>query len=308
MTLVELLVVIAVFGTLISLLLPAIQAAREATRASQCKHYLRQQSQAVLLYADQRRGELPTLWRTARLRPWENFPWRVTVLPHLEQQPLYDVLNLEALPIAEVNRQSISTMLVVFQCPSTPDSPRRINELGIGPSTYTELQVAAHDYIGVHDVSTPAQQFPLRGAMNGGPDLQSVSEAYGGTPTEIGKYHRLSPQLRVMPGRLKLVDDGLSNTAMIVEQAGKPLAYNVGGAIADAAPTEGAWGAGDYSSIFADGVNRNNYSGVYGFHIGAHAAMADGSVHLWLAEMAPEVVVALLSRDAGEIVTASDWR
>jgi hypothetical protein len=55
-------------------------------------------------------------------------------------------------------------------------------------------------------------------------------------------------------------------------------------------------------------VNQDNHSGPYGFHHGANAAMGDGSVHLWPEGMAGEIIIALLSRDAGEIIDPGDWR
>ncbi len=309
MTLIELLVVIAIVGALAALVLPAVQAAREAARRSQCANNLRQQALAVDLYADQHDGRFPPLWHTARLQPWQNFPWRIFVLPHLELRQVHDALNLSAEPLATGNREVLATYLPPLQCPSTPDFVRRIDELGAGAATTAPLQAAAHDYVAVHDVSAPEQQYPFRGAFNGGPDLQSTAESLnGGDPTSGAPYDRLSPELRVMAGRRRLIVDGLSNTALLVEQAGKPMEYGPEGAATVVTPREGAWGTSDFSSFDADGVNRNNHSGVYGFHRGAHAAMADGSVHLWDAAMAGEVVVALLSRDAGEIVAPGDWQ
>jgi prepilin-type N-terminal cleavage/methylation domain-containing protein len=303
MTLVELLVVIAVIGILAALLLPAVQASRESARRTQCMNNLRQQAVAVNLYANQHSGELPALWRTARTRPWDNFAWRVTILPFLENQALYDALQLESLPLAQHNRDVLVTVVEVFQCPSTPEYVRRISRMGFQESVYTGLRVAAHDYVGVHDVSTTEQAFPMRGALNGGPDLQSKREIRG-----ADSYSRLHPKLRVLPGRFELITDGLSHTALLMEQAGKPLKYGPQRTPTTMDPSEGVWGTCDFSSFYADGVNQNNYTGPYGFHRGATVAMCDGSVHMWPEGMAGEIVIALLSRDAGEIIDPGDWR
>jgi prepilin-type N-terminal cleavage/methylation domain-containing protein len=80
-TLVELLVVIAIIGVLVSLLLPAVQTAREAARRSQCQNNLKQTSLAVLNYEDVHKalpggvGRFGCCWGT----------WQVRLLPYLEQ-------------------------------------------------------------------------------------------------------------------------------------------------------------------------------------------------------------------------------
>jgi prepilin-type processing-associated H-X9-DG protein len=308
MTLIELLVVIVIIGLLVALLLPAIQAARESARRSQCMNNLRQQGVAVNLYADQHAGELPAVWLTDRTRPWDNFSWRVTVLPFLESQSLYDALELQSLPLDEHNREVLAAVVEVFQCPSTPDYVRRISEMGFNESSYSDLRVAAHDYVGVHDVSTSGQPFPLRGAMNGGPDLQSTVEFRGGDPSTQAPLDHFAAELRARPGRYKFITDGLSHTALLVEQAGKPLKYGPQATATLVAPSEGVWGTCDLSSFYSDGVNQDNHTGPYGFHHGANVAMCDGSVHMWPAGMANEVIIALLSRDAGEIIDMRDWQ
>jgi prepilin-type processing-associated H-X9-DG protein len=162
--------------------------------------------------------------------------------------------------------------------------------------------------VAVHDVSTTAQQYPLRGAFNGGPDLQTTREGSTVDPGSSTAIDRLSPKLRILPGHQKLIVDGLSQTAMIVEQAGKPVQFAASHLGTEIDPSEGAWGTCDFSSFYSNGVNRNNHSGPYGFHARANVAMCDGSVHFWPEEMALEVVVALLSRDASEIISAADWQ
>ena len=84
-TLVELLVVIAIIGVLVALLLPAVQAAREAARRSQCTNNLKQITLAMHNYADIHGGKYPVGeynygWGT----------WLVGLLPFIEQKALYD--------------------------------------------------------------------------------------------------------------------------------------------------------------------------------------------------------------------------
>lgn len=83
-TLVELLVVIAIIGILIALLLPAVQAAREAARRSQCSNSLRQLGLAIHNYHDTY-NYLPPGGRN----PWWQ-TWFHALLPYIEQQAMYD--------------------------------------------------------------------------------------------------------------------------------------------------------------------------------------------------------------------------
>ena len=104
-TLVELLVVIAIIGALVALLLPAVQAAREAGRRVSCQNNMRQLAFAVLEY-ESARGALPAAgtftpvaesmsyqsngsYHRVDLRSGTNRSWIVAVLPHMEQQQLY---------------------------------------------------------------------------------------------------------------------------------------------------------------------------------------------------------------------------
>jgi prepilin-type N-terminal cleavage/methylation domain-containing protein len=96
-TLVELLVVIAIIGILVALLLPAIQAAREAARRTQCVNKLRQMGVALLNH-ESTKGEFPT----GGTEPWHNegdetviygkgYGWMVQILPYVENAALRDI-------------------------------------------------------------------------------------------------------------------------------------------------------------------------------------------------------------------------
>src|SRR5262249_40129546 len=84
-TLVELLVVIAIIGVLVALLLPAIQAAREAARRSQCLNNLKQLSLGALNY-ESANGKLPF---GRKFDIWDSYTWTEAILPNIEQPAVY---------------------------------------------------------------------------------------------------------------------------------------------------------------------------------------------------------------------------
>ena len=101
-TLVELLVVIAIIGVLVALLLPAVQAAREAARRIQCTNNLKQYGIGIHNYHDSLHSVPPAgTWAPHLSTDWNQrtrprIGWQVRVMPFMEQQVTYDKLNLEA--------------------------------------------------------------------------------------------------------------------------------------------------------------------------------------------------------------------
>ncbi len=92
-TLVELLVVIAIIGVLVALLLPAVQAAREAARRMQCTNNLKQFGLGLHNYHDVY-GGFP-IGSTGANHPLPRAGWQVRVLPFMEQTPLWDQLHMD---------------------------------------------------------------------------------------------------------------------------------------------------------------------------------------------------------------------
>src|SRR5215212_10372863 len=86
-TLVELLVVIAIIGVLVALLLPAVQAAREAARRMQCQSNLKQIGVGLHTYSDIYKS-LPT----GQQAPVSHANWRVLLFPYLERESLFQKL------------------------------------------------------------------------------------------------------------------------------------------------------------------------------------------------------------------------
>ena len=313
LTLVELLVVIAIIGILIGMLLPAVNSVREAARRVSCQNNVRQVALAVLNYASAHNDNLPALWQTPHPDPWENFCWRIDLLPYLEQSTVDDLIGDNPLPLEPENRDAVSEVLAIFQCPSTPNSPRRVQSLGPPSEGYQDIWIGACDYSAIHDVANSEADAPLpavwRSVANA-PTQQNVVLGTIDQPLSDDNFEldRLSSALRIQPGHFGSVFDGLTNTTLLVEQAGKPLNYDRNRNSENVQPREGAWATAEFSSFYAAGVNQDNLTGIYGFHSGAVTAQCDGSVHLFSADMNIEVVTSLLSRNGAEIIDAADWQ
>jgi len=125
-TLIELLVVIAIIGILVALLLPAIQAAREAARRMQCTNNIKQIVTAMHSYHDTH-GCLPYNNKAYSPRNGPGNSWMAAILPYLEQQALYDRIDFFH-STAPVNFEIEKTVVPTFLCPS--DS----NEGGLMPT------------------------------------------------------------------------------------------------------------------------------------------------------------------------------
>jgi prepilin-type N-terminal cleavage/methylation domain-containing protein len=149
-TLVELLVVIAIIGILVALLLPAIQAAREAARRTQCTNHLKQIGVAIHNFHDTYRMLPPT--HTGGAPPNDRYgTWFVVILPFLEQQSLYDEFDLTQTwdvgrnPGAAALREA---SLATYLCPSRRSGVQQSNnapQVG-ATSDYAAGSVASNNY------------------------------------------------------------------------------------------------------------------------------------------------------------------
>jgi prepilin-type N-terminal cleavage/methylation domain-containing protein/prepilin-type processing-associated H-X9-DG protein len=144
-TLVELLVVIAIIGVLIGLLLPAVQAARESSRRTQCSNKLKQLGLALHGFSNAH-GKLPPGADSKPYPPAPNHPhtfyrWSALayLLPYLERGQLADLIELSLplyapnLQVTPENRFGVSRLVATFLCPSDQGLP--VTEV-FGPTNY----------------------------------------------------------------------------------------------------------------------------------------------------------------------------
>lgn len=151
-TLIELLVVIAIIGVLVSLLLPAVQSAREAARRAQCVNNLKQMGLAFHNYLSSNAEMLPPLFvdnnRSNAMGPgWgeeaQNWSVHARLLPYMEQQAVYNAINWSVGSrwgpgaggddpasgglASVINGTVVTTQVSSFLCPSDPELGRANN-------------------------------------------------------------------------------------------------------------------------------------------------------------------------------------
>ena len=228
-TLIELLVVIAIIAILISLLLPAVQQAREAARRTQCKNNLKQIALALHNYESSHRTFPPARFSNpAAVKPgasvvsastWQQKfnCWTVMVLPYMEQQNLYNQYNWNSRWSTPSNAAVTGTVLSAYLCPSTPDDGDRVDRnLDLSQGGANTPAPYAGDYVGVTRVSADWWTFGLGVTAPTGAGLLGVlPRNRPGQPLEA--------QCRIAD-----ISDGLSNTILLGESAGAPFAYKAG--------------------------------------------------------------------------------
>ncbi len=202
-TLIELLVVIAIIGVLVALLLPAVQAAREAARRSQCSNHQKQIGLAIHNYHDAYRVFPPGGVNFGLCCAEESYSsWPISILPYLEQGTLHDQYQHGQTNEAFVNRLVRETKLPVYVCPSEPDTTGLLIP-ETGPANDLGLLYRPGSYRGVGGRSDGS------GWWDSYPQYQSLPRSWKG-PLHIADA-RLSQE------SFATCKDGTSNTLLVGE-------------------------------------------------------------------------------------------
>jgi prepilin-type N-terminal cleavage/methylation domain-containing protein/prepilin-type processing-associated H-X9-DG protein len=334
-TLVELLVVIAIIGILVALLLPAIQAAREAARRSSCTNKMKQIGLAILNYESARK-QLPLAYTPNNTGNLSKGPCGSTtpytnayngtmhhsvvsfILPYIEQQSVYDQIDFKrswwdntTSSKNTTNLAATSADLPEFLCPSADPRPNKY----------------ATDYISLVRID----------------DANYCSMESSGATKQKRSVDRLAGVLTDMPNSVRKVSDGVSKSFMFFESSGRPSNIVKGAPVGEMQPVsrssstpsapsveipheatqwaddqtfDGVWGKTNANCPSGTIMNCDNnakteattntarndlYSGVYSFHSGgAQFLLGDGSVQFLNESMDVDTFISMFTASADD--------
>lgn len=301
-TLVELLVVIAIIGVLVAMLLPAVQAAREAARRMQCGNNLKQIGLALQNYHSAIR-RLPPASVTDLIvnsHRFNQMSWHARILPYMEESTTYEMINFNRIWDSYIdggaNRIARKSRIAAFLCPTAPQERALSVELANGAAELDEWTTHYYGVMGAKGTSTNGEQY-------------SIDPWYpGASPPMFGGGHATNGVLyRNSAVKLSEVTDGTSKTLCVGEKSwsggyyGSWLAGVSNGQALSYASKNIAF---PLNSLSID-LTYNEWNDVsFGSEhpAGAHFAFADGSVHFITENIELSVLKAAASRKGGETV------
>ncbi len=309
-TLVELLVVIAVIAILIALLIPAVQAVRETARRAHCANNVRQLTLAVMQFEEIRKRFPPGFQLTGNNGDNGGAMWSAFILPHLEQTPLYNTIDVKNGPWWDgtPGGDAMATRLPVFQCPTA--------DLDIVQFDYTSnLDRIPCSYLGCCS--------GLNDSESGDLPWAGMNE-YGDYAESDGIFYQNSKT------RHSEIKDGLSNTFLLgeslpdqyfvdIDHAGNPQkvdhwyigsrelhSYEIYATSLSAEVSECLGSTkcriNALKIVDAD-INEKELSFGSAHRVGVNMAFADGHIEYVIETIDPKIWSALGSRDNGEIAT-----
>lgn len=322
-TLVELLVVIAIIGVLVALLLPAVQAARESARRTQCTNNLKQIGIGMLNFEISKKHYPPGEFKPAGVPTSGGLAWCAWFLPYIEEQNLFEQLKLKIDMRVEPNWKDdltgpTNTVIPTYLCPSMARHQTQrgmegrltdFNNNGVYQSGVGE-GMACIDYIGI---SGPAKSVlnPVTGFKYG--DNRGVL-----LNLDSGGPCRTAIECNAMSIPVRKIVDGTSKTILVAECSGRGVADSNGDkpGSEDFGSLDGAWASSSNVGKVKLQVDVDGYSAInppadvnwaeeemFSDHPqGVNILMCDGSVHFLREDTHPTVYFALCTRDGEEIL------
>ncbi len=306
-TLVELLVVIAIIGILVALLLPAVQAAREAARRVQCSNQLRQIGIALHNFHDGNQKFPPIASELTYMS------YIAQILPYMEQGNLRDIINQDKHWSDVANDAAERTAIPDLQCPSTATELGAFTG-GVGDSTtYVDQSPLRAHYVGIMGAKSACPVNATIGYPDSGYTMGKVKDVVdcgaGGT-ADNGVIVRVGitsvDRTRIRSVSMKKITDGTSKTMMVGEQsfsAGPSRTWIVGQTDAFAYNADNVmWPLGvafreDPGQPNASSGYFNNDTSLGSKHpSGAHGLLADASVQFLTDDTELNVLKAFATR------------